>query len=156
AVEAAMQDGINTFVEIGAHPVLSGPVRACLAGTGRAGTAVNSLQRDVPDQLSLVRALAKLYVGGVAPDWRTVLPPRWRFVRLPAKPFEPQRLWAESEESRAARLDRPVHPLLGTRLRTASPRWQAHIGARMPRFLDDHRIDGATVFPASAYVEQML
>src|SRR5437660_11744488 len=42
------------------------------------------------------------------------------------------------------------------RLRTANPRWQAHIGARVPRFLGDHRIDGATVFPAAAYVEQML
>jgi amino acid adenylation domain-containing protein len=156
AVEAAVQDGINTFVEIGAHPVLSGPVRACLAAAGRAGTVVASLQRELADQVCLGRALGKLYVNGVTPDWRAVVPPGWRFVPLPGQPFEAQRLWAESEESRAARLDGPVHPLLGMRLRTASPRWQAHIGARMPRFLGDHRIDGATVFPASAYVEQML
>jgi amino acid adenylation domain-containing protein len=156
AVEAAIQDGINTFVEIGAHPVLSGPVRACLAAAGRTGTVVASLQREVADEMYLGRALGKLYVSGVAPDWSSVAPPGWRFVPLPGQPFEAQRLWAESEESRAARLDGPVHPLLGTRLRTASPRWQAHIGARMPRFLGDHRIDGATVFPASAYVEQML
>ena len=156
AVEAAVEDGINTFVEIGAHPVLGGPVRACLADAGGAGTVVSSLQREVPDEESLARALAKLYVDGVAPDWSAVVAPGWQFVRLPGQAFEPQRLWAESEESRAARLDRPAHPLLGTRLRTASPRWQAQIGARMPRFLDDHRIDGATVFPAAAYVEQML
>ncbi|HYT76508.1 MAG TPA: type I polyketide synthase, partial [Vicinamibacterales bacterium] len=156
AVEAAIREGINTFVEIGAHPVLGGPVRACLAHAARAGTVVASLQRDLPDDICLARALAKLYVNGVSPDWNAVVPPSSRFVRLPGQPFETQRLWAESDESRAARLDGPAHPLLGVRLRTASPRWQAHVGTRMPGFLGDHRIDGATVFPAAAYVEQML
>ena len=156
AVEAAIRDGINTFVEIGAHPVLGGPVRACLAGTGHVGTVVGSLQRDATDTECLARALAKLYVNGAAPDWRAVACPAGNSCGCPGQTFEPQRLWAESEESRAARLDRPAHPLLGMRLRVASPRWQAQIGARMPRFLDDHRIDGATVFPAAAYVEQML
>ena len=156
AVDAAIGDGINTFVEIGAHPVLSGPVRACLAALDRGGTVVASLQRELADEVCLGRALARLFVGGVTPDWGAIAPTGWRFVRLPGQRFEAQRLWAESEESRAARFDGPAHPLLGLRLRTSSPRWQAHIGTRIPRFLGDHRIDGATVFPAAAYVEQML
>jgi amino acid adenylation domain-containing protein len=156
AVDAAIQDGINTFVEIGAHAVLGGPLHACLARAGRAGSVVASLQRDLPDEICLARALAKLYVNGVSPDWTAIVPAGSRFVRLPGQPFESQRLWAESEDSRAARLGGPVHPLLGARLRTANPSWQAHVGARMPRFLGDHRIDDAMVFPAAAYVEQML
>ena len=56
----------------------------------------------------------------------------------------------------SARFDGPAHPLLGFRLKTAAPRWQAHITAKSPRYLKDHRVDGTVVFPASGYVELCL
>src|SRR5260370_8082821 len=91
AVEAAIQDGINTFVEIGAHPVLGGPVRACLAHAARAGTVVASLQPDLPDETCLARALAKLYVNGTSPDWNSIVPPTSRSLRFPRHPFQTHR-----------------------------------------------------------------
>ena len=156
AVDAAIDAGFNGFIELGAHPVLGGPVRSCLGHRGVAGTVLASLQRETGDDTSLARALAELYVTGLSPDWATLATPGWQFVTLPPQPFERTLCWAEAEESRSARFDRPAHPLLGFRLKTVAPRWQSHVSAAMPRFLGDHQVDGAVVFPAAGYVELML
>ena len=40
AVNAAIDQGINTFIELGAHPVLAGPVRSSIAARGSKGVVV--------------------------------------------------------------------------------------------------------------------
>ncbi len=99
AAEAAIGDGFNTFVELGAHPVLTGPVRACLAHCGREGTVVGSLHREEKDRDYISRSLADLHLAGVAVDWARVAPPNWNFVELPRQRFERKTFWSESEES---------------------------------------------------------
>ena len=156
AAEAAIADGFNTFVELGAHPVLTGPVRACLAHLGREGTVVGSLHREEKDRDYISRSLADLHLAGVAVDWSRVTPPNWNFVELPRQRFDRKTFWSESEESRTARFSAPVHPLLGYRLGSSVPSWQAHISAEAPSFLVDHVVNGSAVFPAAGYVELML
>ncbi len=156
AVEAAIEEGFNTFVELGAHPALAGPVRSCLAHRGREGTVVASLHREERDQDAISKALAELHVGGVAVAWDNVVPDHWNFAEFPGQRFEKSLFWAESEEARAARFDGPVHPLLGYRLKTSTPTWQAHVSSKMPRFLGDHSVGGTVVFPAAGYVELIL
>ena len=156
AIDEAIDAGFDTFLELGAHPSLITPIRACLAGRNREGLAVGTLHRDRPDSESIVSAVASLHVHGVPIDWGAVAPRSWKFVELPGHPWEKQLHWAESEESRAARLDGPVHPLLGYRLKSSEPLWQSEIDANSPRYLRDHRIDGAVLFPAAGYVELML
>lgn len=156
AAEAAIGDGFNTFVEIGAHPVLVGPLRGCLAHCGREGTVVGSLHRDEEDRDYLSRSLAELHLAGVAVDWARVVSSNWNFIELPHQRFQRTTFWSESEESRTARLSAPVHPLLGYRLGTAVPFWQAYISADSPAFLRYHVVNGSVVFPAAGYVEMML
>jgi amino acid adenylation domain-containing protein len=156
AIDTAIEAGFDTFLELGPHPALAAPIRHCLAHRGREGTTIASLRRQEADQDIMAAGLAQLYVRGVRLDWRKIVPPGWSFVDLPKQPFEKSAHWAESEEARSARFDGPVHPLLGYRVKTAAPRWQAHIGAESPRFLSDHRVDGSVVFPASGYVELAL
>ena len=130
AAEAAIGDGFNAFVEIGAHPVLTGPVRACLAHCGAEGTVVGSLHREEKDRDYISRSLSDLHLAGVAVDWSRVAPPNWNFIELPRQRFDRKTFWSESEESRTARFSAPVHPLLGYRLgtpfrpgrRTSAPR----------------------------------
>ncbi len=156
AVDTAIEAGFNTFVELGAHPVLTGPVRSCLAHHGREGTIVGSLHRDEPDVEAMTKALAQLHVSGVAIDWPNVVQKPWNFTELPGQRFEKSKFWAESEESVAARMDGPVHPLLGYRLKTSTPVWQAYVNPGTPRFLVDHSVGGTVVFPAAGYVELIL
>ena len=156
AIDEAIDAGFDTFLELGAHPSLITPIRACLAGHNREGLALGTLHRERPDTDSIVSAVASLHVHGLPIDWGAIIPRSWTFVELPGHPWEKQVHWAESEESRAARLDGPVHPLLGYRLISTEPIWQSEIDANSPRYLQDHRIDGAALFPAAGYVELML
>jgi amino acid adenylation domain-containing protein len=156
AVEAILDQGFNTFVEVGAHPALGPPLRSCLAHHGRDGTVVASLHREVRDQKAMATALAELHVSGVPVTWESVVASEWNFVELPGQRFEKTKYWAESEESRAVRFDGPVHPLLGNRLKTSRPTWQSYLSGEMPRYLGDHGVDGAVVFPAAGYVELIL
>jgi acyl transferase domain-containing protein len=156
AIDRAIDAGFDTFLELGPHPSLITPIRACLAECNREGLAVGTLHRERADPESIVSAVASLHVQGVPIDWTAIVPRSWKFVELPGHPWEKQVHWTESEESRAARLDGPVHPLLGYRLKSIEPIWQSEIDANTPRYLQEHRIDGAVVFPAAGYVELIL
>jgi amino acid adenylation domain-containing protein len=156
AAERAIDAGFDTFVELSAHPSLLTPIRACLAGRRREGFAVATLHRERPDTEALASAVASLHVHGVSLDWKALAPSNSEFVELFRYPWEKQVCWAESEEARAARFDGPSHPLLGYRLKSTGPVWQSEIDANYPRYLNDHRIEAAVVFPAAGYVELML
>ena len=156
AVKAAIDDGYNTFVEIGAHPVLAAAVRGCLAHRDREGTVVGSLNRNEADSEYISRSLAELHLAGVSVDWSAIVSPNWKFVDVPPQHFNRALFWSESEESRTVRFEGPVHPLLGYRLRTASPTWQSSVTANTPSFLADHVVNGSVVFPAAGYVELIL
>ena len=117
AVDQAINAGINTFLEIGAHPSLTAAVRACLAAHNQEGIVIPSLHREQREVELLTRSVATLHVNGVSLDWKALVAPSWDFVELPGSPWEKQVHWRESEESRAARFDGPAHPLLGSRLK---------------------------------------
>ena len=60
--------------------------------------------------------------------------------------------------SRATRTEE--HPLLGRHFKLAHPAgthfWEVTLDKRALPYLDDHRIEGVAVLPASAYVEMAL
>jgi acyl transferase domain-containing protein/acyl carrier protein len=156
AVEAVVAADFDTFVELGPHPVLSGMLRARLTKPGRDSVAIATLRREEPDESALAVAFARLHVRGIRVDWTAKAPKMASFVELPGYPWQKQPFWRESEESRSARLDAPAHPLLGICLKSAKHLWQTEVGHTMPRYLADHRIGEAIVFPAAGYVELML
>ena len=49
AIDEAIDAGFDTFLELGAHPSLITPIRACLAGHNREGLALGTLHRERPD-----------------------------------------------------------------------------------------------------------
>ncbi|WP_376767854.1 SDR family NAD(P)-dependent oxidoreductase [Segnochrobactrum spirostomi] len=48
------------------------------------------------------------------------------------------------------------HPLLGYRLADGSPEWRSLLDARLVPWLNDHKVDGSTVVPASGLVDMVL
>ena len=162
AVDRLLAAGCDRFVEVGPHPVLAPAVRECTAAAGRAVTVVASLRRGEPERVAMLRALGALHVVGVEPDWAAVFGGAGTCVALPAYPWQRERYWfdagpapvvaAAAEEAAVA----AGHPLLGRRLATARPAWEADLGAPRLGFLDGHRVQGRVAFPAAGYVETVL
>ncbi|WP_247667463.1 type I polyketide synthase [Micromonospora sp. C81] len=87
AVEAAYAAGHRIFIEVSAHPVLTGAI----ADTADVAT-VGTLRRGEGGPGQLVRSLAEAWVCGAPVDWTTVIPAT-RTVDLPTYPFQHQRFW---------------------------------------------------------------
>ena len=161
-VDALVRDGCTTFVEIGAHPVLSDDLQQIAAARDASVVAVHSLRRGQPGRATMLAGLGALFVAGQRVDWPNVHPGRGQVVALPSYPWQRQSYWFDSSPARTSRppssvvgSDR-VHPLLGHRVR--SPALQADVfestwNERQPAFFDDHRLADQCVAPATGLVE---
>jgi len=126
-----------------------------------------SPQPDDSDWPAMLRSLATRYVAGHDVDWdRLAREFAGRKVSLPTYPFQRRRYWigptgSGPAPSPAAGLARAsVHPLLGHRVHSAAAaelvQFENVIAPSRPAYLQDHRIAGTPVLPASAYLEIAL
>ncbi len=153
AIETLLDEGADTFVELSPHPVLAGNILECAGAKGKASaTVLHSIRREEPERAAMLKALARLYTLGAPVDWRAINP-QGQFVDLPRYPWQRERHWSESEESSRSRLAEHSHPLLGYRSAAAMPTWKNALDVRSLRFLNDHRVQGHVVLPATCYVE---
>jgi len=164
AVEELLQAGYDLFLEISAHPVLTSYISECAANSGKRATALPSLRRKEPEQIVMLGSFGKLYTLGYPVNWHRLYP-EGQFIRLPSYPWQRERYWNESEESLQSRLGLSyqrtvlgvlVHPLLGSRLESPQPQWNATIDLHRLTYLEDHRVQGAVVYPGAAYIEMAL
>ncbi|HEY4059818.1 MAG TPA: beta-ketoacyl synthase N-terminal-like domain-containing protein [Kofleriaceae bacterium] len=92
AIDTALAEGVTTFVEIGANPILIGMGRACTARDDL--TWVPSLTRDSGNRASMLDGLGALYLAGAQPAWDAVHAGRGRRrIALPTYAFQRQRYW---------------------------------------------------------------
>ncbi|MFF9900054.1 SDR family NAD(P)-dependent oxidoreductase [Streptomyces longispororuber] len=156
AVEEAMEDGADVFLEIGPHPVLRGYLRRVTGSRPHTATAVlPTLRRDADGPGDLARAHARLLAAGAATDWKRYFPARGRVVRLPAYPWQRERHFSGGRDWFTP--DGPYrHPLLGARVAAPMPLWSGAVEPVLVPWLTDHRVAGSVVMPATGYVETAL
>lgn len=154
------------FIEIGPHPALSGPVKQTLQHLDAPKFLFDyqaPLQRNVGATESALAVSGKLFERGVSIQWDAVsaLAPAagTAVVRhdLPPYPWDHStKHWCESRVSRAHRFCRePYHDLLGVPVPDApeiEPRWRHFLSKTTLPWLEDHVVDGQTVFPGSGYM----
>jgi acyl transferase domain-containing protein/acyl carrier protein/protein-L-isoaspartate O-methyltransferase len=107
-------------------------------------------------------ALAQSYMNGADIDWAKFYQGRAsKRVAVPTYPFQRSRYWIEAppaaEKPRKTSTFRH-HPLLGARLRSAlaDAQFESSVGIAELPWLNDHRIYGHPVVPASAFLEMAL
>nr|VFJ58903.1 MAG: polyketide synthase 12 [Candidatus Kentron sp. FW] len=152
ATQQLIQDGFETFVQVGPHPVLTGAIQECASDAGKELISLPSLVREQPESKKLHESLGRLFGMGYSPDWRAISPPG-KYIELPGYPWQRKRYWQENARAREDRLGGEGHPFLMTDLRAPHPAWEVELNEFYFPYLHDHHIQGTTVWPGAAYVE---
>jgi myxalamid-type polyketide synthase MxaB len=158
------EEGIETLEALGYDHFLEvGPPSSFVGRTERINnprtktTFLSSLESDRGAWQSMLTSLASLYVRGAAVDWKAFDEPYQPLkVPLPTYPFERERCWEDPPNASGPQKSaKSVHALLGERVNSALPmaQFQSKIGIDTPRYLNDHKVQGSVVFPATAYLE---
>lgn len=151
-IHTLIDDGYRHFLEIGPHPVLSGVIKESLFAKDTYGHVMPSLYRKKPEFEHMLKSLGRLYTLGFPVDWKAVTPAAM-LISLPGYPFQRERYWNETQESRAYRLGSPGHVFFYHDLRLPDPAWQVELNAYFFPWLKDHRVRDTVVFPGAGYVE---
>lgn len=152
--------GVNTVLELGPQPVLSGMGAACLADDGPVSWLA-SLSFGKDDVAVTQKSLAQLHVLGVPVNWRGFFAPLGgERVALPTYAFQRERYWLEPRQKRAvaAGLTDTCHRLLGSRIQIASSNatmFTTLVASDQPDWLNEHQINGAVLMPGTGFIEAM-
>ena len=163
AIEEALRHGANLFVEIGPHPILTGSISDIVGAVQGSARAFETLTRsDQTENNPVLRIVAQLVANGADFNPIALSGPRPPApVELPSYPFQRERHVltpsAEALSVFGTVFDsRPRHPLLGARVAEGSPEWRSLLDPLLLPYLNDHRVNGAIVTPASCLIEMAL
>lgn len=156
AMRVLADRGFGVAIEIGPHPVLAYAMNECFQSSGASVRSVPSLNRQQDDLQCITKSLGSLYGLGFDINWKGFYNQPTRKLPLPTYPFQLQRLWSESQESRTTRLSDTSHPLLGNAVDGASDRWHSRIDLRSHQYLAGHTVRGGCMYPAAAMIETAL
>jgi len=167
AVQRLVEDGHDIFLEISPHPILLSAMQQGFHHFGQEAAVLPSLRRDEDEHTLLLGSLGALYSLGYPVDWNRIYPTGGRCVQLPFYPWQRERCWLEpsagdtdSHQVQVPRNRTGNHPLLARHFKPAYPSethfWETTLDKNSLPYLDDHRIQGVAVLPASAYVEMAL
>ncbi len=152
SITAAIKDGINTFLEIGPHPVLASSISECATEAGQKVVTLYSLKRKTEEERTILAALAGLYVNGADLPFKEI-EPKGEFLSLPLYPWQNEQYWMEMKESHELRVGEDVHPLLGRRIKTLDATWEGEVSTYWMPYFNDHIIQNNVIFPGAGYVE---
>ena len=153
-ISYAQSKKFQTFVEIGPKPTLLGLGRA--SALPEYGTWLPSLKPS-SEWHTLLRSVGQLYVCGVDINWQNFyVQKKSQRLQLPNYSWRYQRCWTDlvSMGGNGQRL----HPLVHRRIENASRSaiFESILSTSSPAYLDDHRVFGNVVFPASAFFEMAM
>ncbi|MFD9125499.1 SDR family NAD(P)-dependent oxidoreductase [Kitasatospora sp. NPDC059571] len=166
AVAALLADGVDTFVEISAHPVLTTAIQENIEEAAADAVAVGTLRRRDGGPDRVLASLAAVHTRGLPVDWSAFLGDRDRdgrspYVQLPTYAFQRERYWVEPADAApadvaAAGLGAAGHPLLGAAVEL--PDSDGHLltgrlSLRTHPWLADHAVGGTALLGATAFAE---
>jgi acyl transferase domain-containing protein/NADPH:quinone reductase-like Zn-dependent oxidoreductase/NAD(P)-dependent dehydrogenase (short-subunit alcohol dehydrogenase family)/ubiquinone/menaquinone biosynthesis C-methylase UbiE/acyl carrier protein len=140
------------FVEMAPHPVLSMSIKQC-SGTN----IVYSQHRQEDSQATLLNTAAKLMTFGVKINWANVIG-KGKVNRnvVPLYPFQRKFFHSEPDECRELRLPNAFGTLLGLKLVHHETTYQNFISTKSYDWLQDHVVQGSTIFPGAGYIELIM
>ena len=158
AVETLLSDFPSaTFIELGPHSAMSGPLRQILQKNNRTADYIPTLVRNMDGHASILRAAGQLWAKGYKIDLNTLNARGRLLTNLPTYPWHyDAEYWMEGRVSRDWRFRRfRQHELLGIRVLytgDALPAWRCKLRVGDVPWLRDHSIGGEILLPATGYI----
>ncbi|MEV4616939.1 type I polyketide synthase, partial [Kitasatospora sp. NPDC049258] len=154
--------GVRRFLELGPEAVLTGMAQDSLPA--EAVCLAPALRRARDEEATLVAAVARLHVAGLAVDWAVFFAGTGaRPVDLPTYAFQRQRFWLDATNPTAdlgaVGLGSIDHPILGAAVELAgtdSFLFTGRLSLDSHPWLADHMVLGTVLVPAAALVELAL
>ncbi|WP_437310875.1 SDR family NAD(P)-dependent oxidoreductase [Sorangium sp. So ce388] len=160
AVGRLLAGGHDVFVEMSPHPILLPAVERCLEHAGRSGLTLASMRRDEPERNALLESLGALYSAHHPVDFRRVFPDGGRAAQLPSYPWQRKRFWIEDAPSPPGQKADSATSLRGRPVQVArgldGQLFELSLGQASLPWLGAHRLGGAAVLSAAAFVELAL
>ncbi|AXN44983.1 Phenolphthiocerol synthesis polyketide synthase type I Pks15/1 [Mycobacterium marinum] len=161
SIRFAQSAGAARFLEVGPSSGLTASIEEVLsdaAVTNPVATA-SALRKDRPEPVSLVSAVAGVFVAGTAVDWRAVVG-QSNFVELPTYAFERRRFWlsgdAVAADAAGLGLQAGEHALLGAVVELPASGGvvlTGRLSLAAQGWLADHAVGGVVIFPGAGFVE---
>ncbi|MEW2503104.1 SDR family NAD(P)-dependent oxidoreductase [Amycolatopsis sp. NPDC047767] len=159
-IRTLADQGARVFVELGPDGTLSAMAQDSVS---EGAVLVPLLRKDRPEDVSVLTALSRLHVGGVAVDFASLFPGA-RVVDLPTYAFQHRRFWPAaatggSGDVRAAGLTSAGHPLLGAAVQLADGEgalFTSRLSVRSHPWLAEHAVHGAVLVPGTALLELVV
>lgn len=149
--------GHSVFIEASPHPMLLPAIEHSSVVT------LPSMRRNEDERKVMLESLGELYALGKTVRWQAIYP-SGHLVPRPAYPWRQERFWLqEHKRDTIVDMTEPVatdselqNDLLGSRLDLANPTggvtWENKLDSRRLPILYEHRLQGAAVLSASAYI----
>ncbi|KAK7990516.1 hypothetical protein PG990_014796 [Apiospora arundinis] len=158
AVNAAMEDGYRTFLEVSAHPIVSHSINETLLDKDLKEFAViPTMKKDKPAHKSILLAIAQLYVRGAQVSFGAFLGRKW-CSNVPGFVWSQKPYWKEvSTGSVGAETlhDADKHTMLGQHVSIAGSNttlYSTKLEQSNKPFPRPHELHGTNIVPAAVYV----
>ncbi|MGI9325901.1 MAG: beta-ketoacyl synthase N-terminal-like domain-containing protein, partial [Pseudomonadales bacterium] len=158
AIESAKAIGVDLFLEVGPSTMLTDIVR--MSGVVAQNRALHSLRPEHLDSGEITQAISALYEAGVAVDWCAYYAhqkgPR---ISVPGYPFERESFWVGGSPPSNAVVSPAANALPGCKpppTLTVPVTIERIVNQSIPAYLEDHRLFGQIVVPASAHLSWLI
>ncbi|MFC9948944.1 type I polyketide synthase, partial [Streptomyces pratensis] len=163
-VATLVEQGVDTFVEVSPHPVVTSAVEdIALAAGGDEVVAVGSLRREHDEPGALMRSAATLWTRGLEVDWSALAPGSASPVDLPTYAFQRERYWLQappmSGDVRDVGLEPTGHHLLTaavTPAGTDTVLFTGRLATTDGRGAAEHAVQGTALLPGGVPLDWAL
>ncbi|KAI1264730.1 acyl transferase domain-containing protein [Xylariaceae sp. FL1019] len=147
----------KTFIEVGPHSTLAGPIRQILQSANAQADYVNVMARGQDSSRAFLQAMGELWGFHVPLDLATIVEKGDFLTDLPLYSWHYEEpLWLESRLSKEFRFRKfPHHELLGSRVLEStdhSPSWRNLLKLSNVPWISDHIVFGDTILPGVGFV----
>lgn len=158
AVDAQIEDGFETFIELGPHPIHAIGVNDLIANKKVKGLVLPSLRRKEDEKRTFLASVARLHTWGVPVNWRAFFGKDNGRVKLPRYPWQKESYWLETSAGKKERLGSITdHPHLSQQVSSARESsniiWNVDLDKRSYPYIEDHKVQGPIVFPGAGHVD---